>query len=264
MPMGIGRKNILHYKMVNQLKPSGFRRVILSTAADTRVGPRIRRISVVPRSNLLYPAVYNGQEELRLEPLPLPLPLASTSTGLDWETSAAGTGYGHDIQPNQYLAKSDFFNFDAYNFGTDLSWLDSFVSSDAVPPFSSRNYPPPTLDNAAQFFPATSLPQLHTSLPAPSSFQITPLVDSPVAVSSLNYQPPMLHDASQYFPGTSLPRLPASHPAESSFPIAPAVYAPVVDAHSTVSRKRKIRDETDLADMVQGMRTQKVPKHFDI
>ncbi|KAJ6512404.1 hypothetical protein C8R45DRAFT_321833 [Mycena sanguinolenta] len=189
---------------------------------------------------------------------------ASASTGLlqtKWEASATGTGYGYsygyDSQPNQYLATFDFstsiLDFDAYNFGNNLSWPDAFVSNDIVPSASIHNYDSPMIHDAAQLFPATSFPQIPASFLAPSSLQSAPVVDAPASyatssatTSILNYQPPILPNAAQFFPPTSLPQLPTNLQAESFFPIAPAV-----DAPSTGSRKRKAHDETDtdLVDM---------------
>ncbi|KAF7374206.1 hypothetical protein MSAN_00302700 [Mycena sanguinolenta] len=201
---------------------------------------------------------------------------ASSSTSLipiDWEASAAGTAYGHgyDIQPNPYSSTSDFStsdlnfnsNFDAYNFGNDLLWLDYPVFNHAAPSPSSLNYQPPMLYDAAQFFPATPFPQLPTRLPAASSFPIDSssfvFNDAVPFTSNLNYQPPILHDGAQFVPETLWPQLPTSLPVSSSFPSAPVVYALVAD---DPSKKRKTRDETDLANIGQGSRGQKAPKRF--
>ncbi|KAF7374210.1 hypothetical protein MSAN_00303100 [Mycena sanguinolenta] len=153
--------------------------------------------------------------------------IASASTSLlprNWDASAAsdGYGYGYHIQTNPYLSTSDFSssdfnfnpNFNAYNFDDDSSWFDYPVFSDAV---SSG--------------------------------------------SSLNYQSPMLNDAAQFFPATSLPQFPMSLLAPSSFPITSVVYAPVADAPS---EKTKNARRNDLVNIVQGSRTQKAPRRFDI
>ncbi|KAJ6512485.1 hypothetical protein C8R45DRAFT_1087653 [Mycena sanguinolenta] len=175
---------------------------------------------------------------------------ASTGSSLfstNWDTSAA-YGYGYVIQPNQYSATSDFSNFDpnfdAYNFGNDLSWVDDLSFNDAVPSISSLNYYPPMLHDGAQFFPATSLPQIPTSLLASSSFPTAAIVDAPMDLSwvdylafndavpwtsNLNYQPPMLPDAAQFF---SLPQLPTTAPF---FPSAPLVDTPIVASNLNYS-----------------------------
>ncbi|KAF7374176.1 hypothetical protein MSAN_00299400 [Mycena sanguinolenta] len=117
----------------------------------------------------------------------LSLPVAWMSTRLlptNREDLAAGIGYGYgyDIQPNPYPSTSDFNfdpNFNAYNFGNDLSWLNDPVFNDTVPS-ASLNDQPPMLRGAAQFFPAAPLPQLPTSLPdAP----FVPVIDAPVVDS---------------------------------------------------------------------------------
>ncbi|KAJ6462959.1 hypothetical protein C8R45DRAFT_524997 [Mycena sanguinolenta] len=235
---------------------------------------------------------------------------ASTASSLfstNWEIFTAGTrygySYGYDSQPNQYLSTSDFstsdFNFDSYDFGNDLSWLDYSTFNDTVPSAATLNHQPPMLHDAAQFFPSTSLPQLPTSLPAASSFPIAPVVDAPVASSNLNYPPPMLHNAVEFFPATSFPQFPTGLLDTSSFHIAPifdapvaasnliyqppmltdgaqfftslpqfpvllapspfVVDAPVADTHSTVLGKRKMRDETD-ADLAGMVQGSSAPK----
>ncbi|KAJ6512427.1 hypothetical protein C8R45DRAFT_920262 [Mycena sanguinolenta] len=156
---------------------------------------------------------------------------ASSLFSINWESLAAGTGYSYDNQPDQYLATSDLspsdINFDAYNFGNDLFWLDYSAFNDTVPSAATLHYQPPMFHNAAQFFHTTSFPQLHTSLPAASSFPIAPVVDAPVASSNMNYQPPMLHNAAEFFPATSFPQFSAGLLDTSSFHIAPIFDAPV-------------------------------------
>ncbi|KAJ6462961.1 hypothetical protein C8R45DRAFT_940621 [Mycena sanguinolenta] len=182
---------------------------------------------------------------------------ASSLFSTNCETSAAYE-YGYDIQPNQYSLTSDFSNFDpnfdAYNFGGNFLWGDYSAFNNAVPSAASLNYQTPMLHDAAQFFPSTSLPQLPMSFFAPSPFHVAPLFEAPIAAPSLNYRPPTLHDATQFFPATSFPQLPTSFSAASS----------MIDTPSTTSKKRKTRDETDLANMVQGTRAPKAPKRFDI
>ncbi|KAF7374069.1 hypothetical protein MSAN_00287800 [Mycena sanguinolenta] len=153
---------------------------------------------------------------------PLP-PIASTSTA--WETSAAGTAYGYDMQPFQcfpmFNSSTPDFNFDvtfdSHDFSADLSWLDSFTFDNAVPSASITNCDAPMLDNASQSFDAPSLPQLPPILPSPS--------------------PP---------------------------PISPLVGSAAVDPPSAMSKKRKTRDEVDPANVVQGTRARKAPKRLDI
>ncbi|KAF7367098.1 hypothetical protein MSAN_00969300 [Mycena sanguinolenta] len=153
---------------------------------------------------------------------PLP-PIASTSTA--WETSAAGTAYGYDMQPFQcfpmFNSSTPDFNFDvtfdSHDFSADLSWLDSFTFDSAVPSASITNCDAPMLNDASQSFDAPSLPQLPPILPSPS--------------------PP---------------------------PISPLVGSAAVDPPSAMSKKRKTRDEVDPANVVQGTRARKAPKRLDI
>ncbi|KAF7374229.1 hypothetical protein MSAN_00305700 [Mycena sanguinolenta] len=113
---------------------------------------------------------------------------ASTSLPTNWDTSAAGSGYGHG-QTNSYSLTSDFsasgFNINsdlnAHNFGNDLSWLNSSGFKDAVPSPSSLSYWPPLPHDAALFFSGPSVSQLPTILPAASPSPIAPAIDTSVS-----------------------------------------------------------------------------------
>ncbi|KAF7374198.1 hypothetical protein MSAN_00301700 [Mycena sanguinolenta] len=102
-----------------------------------------------------------------------------------WDASVAGGGYSYHSQPNPNLSTSEFsmstFDFDAHNFGNNLSWFNSSGFNDVVPSSSTLNHNSPMLHNAAQLFPATSLPLLPTRLSAASPFPIAPVVNTPVA-----------------------------------------------------------------------------------
>ncbi|KAF7374200.1 hypothetical protein MSAN_00301900 [Mycena sanguinolenta] len=168
----------------------------------------------------------NAQEAL---PIEAPLPVASASTSLlpaDWETSATSTAYGYGYGYSYGIQPNP------YSLKSDVSTTNFNINSN----FDTYSF-------------GNNLSWLDYSV----------FSDAVPSHLSMNYQPPVLPDATQLFPTISEPQLPTNLPTESSFTSVPVGDALVADAPS---KKRKTRDETDLANMIQGSRAQKAPKRF--
>ncbi|KAJ6456874.1 hypothetical protein C8R45DRAFT_1184944 [Mycena sanguinolenta] len=170
-----------------------------------------------------------------------PLPVASTSVPLvpmNWATpspffqtdssmSAAGAVADYDMNSNQYFPNTHSnFDFNTFN--------NHNVGNDPA------------------------WPGVRNDLAWLDSLTFNPV---PAASNAEDHTPIFGGDTAQFFTESSSPQLPPI-PRSPSPPAISTIIEPSSD--STTSKKRKTRDEVDPTNVVQGTRTRKAPKRYDL
>ncbi|KAJ6476823.1 hypothetical protein C8R45DRAFT_1157884 [Mycena sanguinolenta] len=208
--------------------------VVIGSSSSGRVTTRmignfqsccyVQKLNKLPASCPLRPN--NSQEEPLAE---APPPVASTPffpTGSS--TSAAGGVPDYDTYSSiQYFPKTRFnFNFNAFN--------DQNFGNDPA------------------------WPGVRNDLAWLNSLNFDPV---PAASNAGDHTPVFGDDPAQFFPESSLPQLPPI-PCSPSPPPISTIIEPSSD--STTSKKQKTRDDVDPTNVVQGTRTCKAPKRYDL